>query len=188
MFDVTRTQMKSVFRVVLVALSVNASICLAEDKVSLAGAEGVALDLQNAIPKGWTCTLVSQKGKMGHPHGLEEPLFRLDFANTNLTFRGEITPGQSQLMHPNLRLHFHAIAERERILKTIKAEQIYSWDIPILFAETKQYLIVTSPLWQNHYTEKTGDTAWGAGVYTEEANKAIAPLIKALREYCDAHK
>ncbi len=151
-------------------------------------AEGVAADIQKQIPQGWKCSLISENGKMGHPHGLEEPLFRLDFVNTNLAFREETKPGKVDLVHPNLRLHFHAIAERERILKTIQGEGAYSWDIPILFAETKEYIIVTSPLWQNTYTEKTDDATWVAGVHTEAANRAIAPLLEALRRYFDATK
>jgi hypothetical protein len=146
--------------------------------------EAVANDIRKQLPDGWTCTLVSGKGKMGHPHGLEEPLFRLDFANSNVAFAVDGT----RRVHPNLRLHFHARAERERILKTIEAEQAYSWAIPTLFADTRDYVIVTSPLWQNHYTTEVGGTTWGAGVYTEEANRAIAPLLQALKKYFDSRK
>jgi hypothetical protein len=42
-----------------------------------------------------------------------------------------------------------------------------------------------SPVWQNQYTEKAGDTTWAAGVHTEEANKAIAPLLEAIKKYFD---
>ena len=150
--------------------------------------EAAAADIRKSLPVGWTCTAVSEQGKMGHPHGLEEPLFRLDFVNTNLTFSVDDGPGQTRLVHPNLRLHFHASAERERILKTIEAERIYSWAIPVLFADTKDYVVVTSPLWQNHYSTQVGGTTWGAGVYTEEANRLIAPLLEALKKYFDSRK
>ena len=143
--------------------------------------EAVAADIRKQLPEGWTCTLISEKGKMGHPHGLEEPLFRLDFVNSNVTFLEETGP-----VHPNLRLHFHASAERERILKTIEAERVYSWAIPTLFADTKDYVVVTSPLWQNHFSTKIGNTTWGAGVYTEDANRLIAPLLQALKKYFDS--
>ncbi len=150
--------------------------------------EAVASDIRKRLPDGWTCTLISEKGKMGHPHGLEEPLFRLDFVNENLAFPVEDEPGRTKLVHPNLRLHFHASAERERILKTIKAEEVYSWAIPTLFADTRDYIVVTSPLWQNHDSMKVGDTTWGSGVYTEEANRLIAPLLRALKEYFNLRK
>jgi len=180
--------MKTLLAITLVMLPAIALFSLAEDKVSPTRAERVAADIQNCIPSGWTCTLISEKGKMGHPHGLEEPLFRLDFVNTNLTFREEMASG-SERVHPNLRLHFHDAADRDRILKTIEAEQSYSWAIPILFGETKEYVIVTSPLWQNRFiAAKTGNKAWVAGSHTDEANKAVAPLLKALKQYCDAHK
>lgn len=136
----------------------------------------VAADIQKQLPDGWTCTFISEKGKMGHPHGLAEPLFRMDFTNTNQMFKAEIKKGQDQPVHPSLRLHFHAKEEREGVLKTIEAEGLYSWDIPILFAETKEYLVVTSPGWQNH------------GVYTEEAQTLIAPLLQTLKAFFDAKK
>src|SRR5262245_8901863 len=145
--------------------------------------EALASDLLRFLPAGWTCTVISEKGKMGHPHGLEEPLFRLDFVNSTLTFRASEGPGAPITAHPNLRLHFHPRADRERILRTIKAEEAYSWAIPTLFAETKEYVIVTSPMWQNHFTEKVGDATWGAGVYTDEANKQIDPLLRALKAH-----
>jgi hypothetical protein len=125
---------------------------------------------------------------MGHPHGLEEPLFRLDFVNADQTFSVDNGPGQVAVVHPNLRLHFHSSSERERILKTIEAERVYSWAIPVLFADTRDYVVVTSPLWQNHYSTKVGNTNWGAGVYTEEANGLIAPLLSALKAYFDSRK
>ena len=145
--------------------------------------DAIAADIRKHLPEGWTCTLISEKGKMGHPHGLEEPLFRLDFVNSNVAFPGETGP-----VPPNLRLHFHANAERERILKTIEAERNYSWAIPTLFADTREYVVVTSPLWQNNDKVKIGNTTWGAGVYTEQANGAIAPLLQALKKYFDSRK
>lgn len=146
--------------------------------------EAVAADIRKHLPPGWTCTLISAKEKMGHPHGLEEPLFRLDFVNSNLSF----TVDDTRLVHPNLRLHFHDSAGRERILKAIEAERVYSWAIPVLFADTRDYVVVTSPLWQNHYSTVVDTTTWGAGVYTEEANSLIAPLLQALKKYFDARK
>jgi hypothetical protein len=147
--------------------------------------EAAASDIQKYLPEGWTCTLVSQTGKMGHPHGLEEPLFRLDFVNSYVALTVD---QRTRLVHPNLRLHFHSSAERARILETIEAERIYSWAIPVLFADTMDYIVVTSPSWQNHYSTEVGGTTWGAGVYTEEANRLIAPLPQALKKYFDSRK
>jgi hypothetical protein len=75
-----------------------------------------------------------------------------------------------------------------RILETIEAEKLDSWAIPVLFADTSDYVVVTSPLWQNHYTTTVGDKAWGAGVYTDDANRLIAPLLHALKEHFDSRK
>lgn len=65
-----------------------------------------------------------------------------------------------------MRLHIHSISEKEDINKIIEQQQIFSWDIPVYFAETKDYMIVTSP-------------AWNIGGQTD---KAIA-LDKALKDY-----
>ena len=147
-------------------------------------AESVAAAVRTHLPDGWTCTLIAEPGKMGHPHGLEEPLFRLDFENPATTFRDDIGSGTTRMVHPNLRLHFHAIADRERILRTIEAERVYSWDIPTLFAETGEYMIVSSPLWQNNNATTVGELRpRGSGVYTEEAHRAIAPLLAALKNH-----
>jgi hypothetical protein len=125
--------------------------------------------IQAVLPKGWECTVLSEPGKMGQPHGLGEPLFRLDFTNPNESFEFERMPNQRQRVHPSMRLHFHAIQDKQRIMKVIAAEAVFSWDIPIYFSETKDYLIVTSPPWIN------------GGCYTAEARKLIAPLEQAIK-------
>ena len=124
--------------------------------------------IRTALPEGWGCSLIAEEGKMGHPHGLGEPLFRVDFTNPKETFEG---PGKTGRLHPSLRLHFHPVADRQQILKVIEAEKIMSWDIPVLFSETREYLIVTSPTWINQ------------GHYTEEAKKLMAPLEEALKKH-----
>ena len=108
---------------------------------------------------------------MGHPHGLDEPVFRLDCTDLTHTFEYQPVPGEMSQQHPCLRLHFHSIEDRERILGIVETESCYSWDIPIYFAETEQYMIVTSPAYINN------------GVYTEEARALIAPLEQALKSY-----
>lgn len=121
------------------------------------------------LPKGWECSVISEPGKMGHPHGLEEPLFRVDFINQQESFQADGLPREKRRLHPSMRLHFHRIQDKQRIMKVIEAERLYSWDIPIYFSETKDYSIVTSPPWINQ------------GWYTDEARKLIAPLEQALK-------
>ena len=168
-----------------VALTIGGSVLLRPALLALGIAQSpgvaVASDIRKYLPAGWTCTLISEQGKMGHPHGLDEPIFRLDFVNRSLAFSLPTGPGRTRLVHPNLRLHFHASAERERVLKTIEAERIYSWAIPVLFADTRDYVVVTSPLWQNYSSP-------GQGVYTDEANRLIAPLLEALKKYFESRK
>jgi len=111
---------------------------------------------------------------MGHPHGLEEPLFRMDFANPKQTFKRPAL--QNKTCHPYLRLHFHKAADKNRILQVIEGERMYSWDIPTCFYETTDYVIVTSPAWINH------------GCYTEEAKGLMVPLERTLKEYFDSQE
>ncbi len=118
------------------------------------------------MPNDWTLTVITETGKMGHPHGLEEPVFRIDFTDQTRTFITSATE-----LHPYLRLYFYRINDKEKILGIIQQESIYSWDIPTYFAETKEYIIVTSPLYINH------------GIYTEEAIALFTPLEQALKDY-----
>jgi hypothetical protein len=179
LFEERAMRMSSTIAAIVLALALSAGAMSAA--IAQSPGEAVAADIRKNLPDGWTCTLISETGKMGHPHGLEEPLFRLDFVNPNVAFIEETGP-----VHPNLRLHFHASAERERILKTIEAERAYSWAIPTLFADTRDYVVVTSPLWQNNNKVQVGNTTWGAGVYTQEANRLIAPLLQTLKQYFDS--
>ena len=180
--------MKIALSIFVVAFVAIISEYAADAQTSQSQAEAVTADIQKHIPDGWTCSFISEKGKMGHPDGLEEPLFQLDFINTNLIFQFKIGSGQSRPVHPNLRLHFHSSANREQILKAIKSHGGDNAYPPILFAETKEYLVVFTPIWQNNSSEKIGDTTWGVGNYTEDANKVIAPLLQALKKYFDAKK
>ena len=58
-------------------------------------------------------------------------------------------------------------------MEVIRKERAYSWDIPIYFGETGDYLVVTSPAYVNH------------GVFTEEAKKGIRPMWTVLRKYVE---
>jgi hypothetical protein len=169
--------------VVLFALS----IASAAETNALPSGQSVAADIEKELPGGWSLTLIDEKGKMGHPHGLEEPLFRIDFVNTNVAIqetRQMYGTNATSSFHPNLRLHFHSQADREQTLKIIEKEKIFSWDIPTLFGETKDFVIVSSPMWHNRFQT---DFASG-GDFSAEANKALHPLLEALRKYVDAHK
>jgi hypothetical protein len=154
---------------------------------ALPSGQSVAAEIQKELPEGWSLTLIDEKGKMGHPHGLEEPLFRIDFVNTNVVIRESGTVQGTNAVssvHPNLRLHFHSQADRDQTLEIIEKEKIFSWDIPTLFGETKDFVIVGSPMWHNRFQTSFGS----GGDFSAEANKALHPLLEALRKYVDAHK
>jgi hypothetical protein len=167
---------------VLFALSVASAV----ETNALPSGQSVAAEIQKELPEGWSLTLIDEKGKMGHPHGLEEPLFRIDFVNTNVTISIGQLPGTSATLsiHPNLRLDFHSQADRDETLKIIEKEKIFSWDIPTLFGETKDFVIVGSPMWHNRY--KNDFTS--GGDFSAAGNRALHPLLEALRKYVDIHK
>jgi len=119
------------------------------------------------LPDGWTMNFTNIPGEIGHPHGLNESLFRIDFVDTAHKF--ECFAGRES--SPSLRLHFYNISEKSLILEIIQAETIYSWDIPIYFDETAQYIVVSSPSYVN------------GGCYTDEATAFYQPLDTALRLY-----
>jgi len=56
------------------------------------------------------------------------------------------------------------------VMKTIEKEQSYSWNIPIYFGETEEFVVVTSPAYVN------------GGLFTLEARKALHPMWKVLRD------
>jgi hypothetical protein len=161
------------------------AVCLATGLIPAAetnmlpSGRSVAAEIQSVLPTGWSLTLIDEKGKMGHPHGLEEPLFRIDFVNTNIVIQEvEKIYGTNRVheLRPNLRLHFHSKVDREHTLAVIKKEQVYSWDIPTIFGETKEFIIVDSPAWYN------------GGNHGEEANRAMDPLLRSLGKYVEADK
>ncbi len=121
--------------------------------------------MQGSLPDGWECTIVDQDGQKGHPQGLDEPLFRADFINPNVLFDADRREG----LNPTIQLYFYDIDSKIHIMKVIAEQGLYSWDIPIYFGETDEYIVVTSPSYVNH------------GVFTEAAKNTIRPMWNALR-------
>ncbi len=126
--------------------------------------------IQDVLPEGWEMESISQEGLMGHPHGLNEPLFRIDFVDRTHQFEG---PG-GRTYFPSLRLYFYDIQEKGTVLETIEQEKVYSWDVPDYFDKTAEYIVVTSPLYIN------------GGCFSDEAMSLYEPLEKALKDYFNA--
>ncbi len=119
------------------------------------------------IPDGWTCTVLTEEiEKAERPHGLNAPLEIAEFVNRTAEF-----DGHNKKINPSLKLYFYDISEKEKIKAIIKKEAFYSWNIPVYFDETKNFIIITSPSYINN------------GIFTEEAKKYYSPLEKSLKEY-----
>ena len=124
------------------------------------------------LPQGWTCTIEQASARKGHPHGLEEPLFRTDFTNPHKAFESPFA-GVRKKLNPIIQLYFYDIASKAHVMEVIEKEREHSWDIPIYFGETEKYIVVTSPAYVNY------------GVFSEDAKKAIRPMWQALRKRID---
>jgi hypothetical protein len=127
--------------------------------------------IRNELPSGWVCTVVNQDGQKGHPHGLDEPLFRADFTNPQQVFEAPKGKNRAIKLNPLIQLYFYDIHSKAHTIKVIREESRYSWNIPIYFGETDKYIVVTSPSYVNH------------GVFTEDAKKTIWETWKVLRKH-----
>jgi hypothetical protein len=121
--------------------------------------------ISKIIADSWECTVVTEElENIERPHGLLAPVAMVQFINR----KAEIS---DKKINPSLKLYFYNISEKEKVRTIIKKESFYSWNIPIYFDETKNYIIVTSPSYINN------------GIFTEEAKKHYSPLEKSLKEY-----
>lgn len=154
--------MKTTFHIVLLCLLVACTSQFKSDVPLLISR------IQEGLPDGWECVVEKTSGQKGHPHGLKEPVFRVDFTNPNATI-----PGRPNNMNPSIQLYFYPIESKPHVMTVIDKERMYSWDIPIYFGETEEHIVVTSPAYVNH------------GVFTEEAKKTIRPMWNVLRKYIE---
>jgi hypothetical protein len=126
--------------------------------------------IYNVLPEGWEMGLTTHEGYMSSPHGLGEPLFRLDFTDTVNKFNVEHGI-ESIDISPGLRLFFYDIDDKQAIMDIIEIESIYSWDIPQYYDEGSLYIAVTSPVYIN------------SGFFDDDVMKYYEPLEKALKNY-----
>ena len=154
--------MKKVTPLILIALLAG---CVSQSRL---GGDALISNIHGNLPDGWECTVEKTDGQKGHPHGLKEPMFRVDITNPN-----EIIPDRPNKKRPSIQLYFYQIDSKPLVMKIIKEQAPHSWDIPIYFGETEEYVVVTSPSYVNH------------GVFTEEAKRTIRPAWKVLRKYIE---
>lgn len=126
--------------------------------------------IQRDLPPGWQCTVIQKNGEKGHPHGLGEPMIRMDLSSPDQSFPNA-KGARRKTLSPLIQLFLYHIADKPHVLEVIEKERLYSWDIPIYFGETEDYIIVTSPPYVNH------------GVFTEVAKQTIRPMWDVLRRH-----
>jgi hypothetical protein len=123
--------------------------------------------LRSVLPSSWQINVTDQAGEIGHPHGLEEPVFRIDFLDPLHHFNDE----SGRQYSPSARLYFYDIAQESTVMAAIEREKVFSWDIPDYYDRTRQYIVVTSPLYIN------------SGHYSVEAENLFKPLDAALKSF-----
>jgi beta propeller repeat protein len=128
---------------------------------------GFIAGIQEVLPVGWEMRVIDRKGAMEPPHGLDEPVFRLDFVDSTHQF----SDSGGRTIFPSARLYFYEINQRAAIFEVIEKEKVFSWNVPDYFAMTDEYLVVTSPLFIN------------GGHFTEEAKALYAPFEKKIMDY-----
>lgn len=132
------------------------------------------LDIEKSLPEAWQSRIITEKGEMGSPHGLEEPVARVDFINALDKSEFEFMDDKN---HLSLRLYFYDIAEKQKIMQIIEKEAIYSWCIPVYFDETKKYIIITSPCYINKGSSED-----------KEAKNFYYVFEQSLKKYFDKFK
>lgn len=126
--------------------------------------------IRKDLPSRWQCRVITQEGEKGHPHGLDEPLMRMDLSSPEESF-ASIEGARTKTLSPLIQLYVYDISDKPHVQKVIQEERLYSWNIPIYFGETEDYIVVTSPAYVNY------------GVFTEEAKKTIRPMWNVLRKH-----
>ena len=106
--------------------------------VAPACADPLVLDrIRQDLPPGWQLIVEERKGEMGHPHGLDEPLFRADFVNPHQHISVPSVGDAPKKLNPRIQLYFYSIDSKSHVMEVIEAERIYSWDIPVYFGEDR---------------------------------------------------
>jgi hypothetical protein len=124
-------------------------------------------ELHTALPPGWEVTF--QPDGALSPEGLETAQRVVEIANPGLAID---VPGPAPRQIPaSLRLYFYPIAHKDHILEVIATTSDSSGCIPIRFAESLEWYVVTTPC------DLTG------GVNTDSAIQLRAPIIKAVRAF-----
>ncbi|MBN2239099.1 MAG: hypothetical protein JW712_04945 [Dehalococcoidales bacterium] len=131
--------------------------------------------IYSALPEGWKMGLNTHEGYMSSPAGLDEPLFVLNFEDTQNYFTIPGDPTASKIS-PNLRLYFYSIEDKISIIEIIEQQEQYSWDIPQYYDEGVLYLAITSPVYIN------------SGQYSDEAMIYYKQLEQALTDFFAARR
>jgi len=120
-----------------------------------------------AAPTGWECKIIQEDFDLSDiPKSLNDPLAIVKY---EYPFEEITTIGES-VIAPSLILNLYSIELKDKLIKQVISQQIFSWCIPILYGETEDYIVITSPCFINK------------GTFTEDANGKIEALHSSLEK------
>jgi hypothetical protein len=99
--------------------------------------------LQAALPFGWTAESVLDPDSLTHPNTTPLPLFNIEFV-----WSDSIT-ACSRTFLPRQLVCVYGISDGDLLLAAIEAARLHSWCIPVFYAETPAYFLLTSPCYRN---------------------------------------
>jgi hypothetical protein len=155
---------------VLLVIAALCGVCGAETMNFTDVEPRILHDIRARLPRGWNCSAYQGDAVKEVPHGLDKPVFQVVASNTNLAFLLSTNAPHPKMQNPIVPLYFYRHSEKAGIMKVIEKERIYSWNIPIYFGETDEFVVVTSPAYVN------------GGWFTLEARRGLRPMWKVLRD------
>lgn len=119
-----------------------------------------------ALPAGWRHRVIAAAGQRGHPEALDEPGRSLEMENPGewLDAPGPV----ARRIHPSLKLYFYPMSRKADVERAIASTARSSACIPLMFAETADHVVVTTPCDIN------------GGLFTPEAKASHAALVAAI--------
>lgn len=130
--------------------------------------------LDNFLLPCWKATYIQYPDSSWIPESMDgkcmaPPLFNIYFEDTcHLVPRYEGLPDEVQ---PNLMLCFYPISQKSTLIQIVDESVIFSWCIPIIYDETNEYFIITSPCFRNN------------GYMGDEVKSYFEPQDSALHVY-----
>lgn len=103
-------------------------------------------DFCSIAPLEWECEIIKDNFNTNDiPQNMDLPIAIIKYKIQDRGFIGY----SNKKITPSLTLDFYPIAKKNELISFIKSQRMYSWCIPIYYGETKDFVIITSPCFNN---------------------------------------